>query len=103
MANAIISTGGKQFHIAEGDVIQVATLQGESRDKISFDQVLAILGESPKFGSPVVSGAKVEVEIVRQGLGKKIIVFKFRTRKRYKRKSRHRQAFTEVKITSIKG
>ena len=66
-----------------------------------FDQVLAVLGDSPKIGRPLVAGAKVSAQIVQHGRGEKLIVFKFRRRKRFKRKMGHRQNFTEVKITSI--
>lgn len=76
-------------------------MDGEPGQKVTFTEVLAIGGDSPKFGKPTISGAKVEAEIVRQGLDKKLVVFKFKRRKRYMRKNGHRQKYTEVKVTSI--
>ncbi len=101
MAHAVFRTGGKQFRAAEGDRVRIPTIEGASGDKVTFTEVLAVEGDSPKFGKPVVAGAKVEAEILGQKLDKKIIVFKFRKRKRYMRKAGHRQPFTEVKITGI--
>jgi large subunit ribosomal protein L21 len=101
MTSAIICSGGKQFRVSEGDVLRVATLAGDAGASVVFDQVLAVLGDTPQIGRPLVSGAKVSAEIVQHGRGEKLIVFKFRRRKRFKRKMGHRQNFTEVKITSI--
>jgi large subunit ribosomal protein L21 len=101
MTSAIISTGGKQYRVSEGDTLQVATLGGDAGQAIGFDEVLALGGDSAAIGTPLVKGAKVSAEIVRHGRGEKLIVFKFKRRKRYKRKMGHRQGFTEVKITSI--
>lgn len=104
MGQAVIRTGGKQYRVSEGDVVRVERLAGEAGEKISFDQVLAVgEGESLKVGKPTVSGAKVDGEIVEQGRGEKIIVFKFKRRKRYRRKQGHRQDYTAVKITGITG
>lgn len=101
MAHVVFKSGGKQFRAAEGDRVRIPTIAGDTGDKVTFDQVLAIGGDSPKLGTPTVAGAKVECEILGQVLGKKLIVFKFRRRKRYMRKAGHRQAYTDVKITSI--
>ncbi len=101
MAHAIFRTGGKQFRAAEGDRLRIPNLEGKEGEKITFEEVLAIGGDSPKFGKPLVAGAKVEAEILSHGLDKKIIVFKFKRRKRYKRKNGHRQQYTEVKVTGI--
>ena len=101
MTSAIFRSGGQQFRVTEGDVLRVATLAGEAGQGVVFDEVLAVLGDSPNIGKPLVSGAQVTAEIVRHGRGEKLIVFKFRRRKRFKRKMGHRQNFTEVKITSI--
>ncbi|MEN9581544.1 MAG: ribosomal protein [Pseudomonadota bacterium] len=101
MAHAIFRTGGKQFRATEGDHVRIPRLDGNQGDKVTFDEVLAVDGDNPKFGQPLVAGAKVEAEILGQCLDKKIIVFKFRRRKRYKRKNGHRQAYTEVKVTGI--
>ena len=103
MAHAVIKTGGKQYRVAEGETIQVEKLVGNPGDKVEFGEVLLLAGDTPKIGKPFVSGAKVEGEIVRQGRGEKLIVFKFRRRKRYRRKAGHRQSFTAVRITSLKG
>jgi large subunit ribosomal protein L21 len=101
MTSAIFRSGGQQFRVTEGDVLRVATLAGEAGQGVVFDEVLAVLGDSPNIGKPLVNGAQVKAEIVRHGRGEKLIVFKFRRRKRFKRKMGHRQNFTEVKITSI--
>jgi large subunit ribosomal protein L21 len=103
MAHAVIKTGGKQYRVAEGETIQVEKLAGSPGDKVQFGEVLMLAGDTPKFGTPLVSGATIEGEIVAQGRGEKLIVFKFRRRKRYRRKAGHRQSFTAVRITSIKG
>jgi large subunit ribosomal protein L21 len=103
MAHAVIRTGGKQYRVVEGDTIQVEKLTGSPGDKVTFEEVLALGGEQAKFGTPLVDGAKVEAEIVAQQRGPKLIVFKFKRRKKYRRKAGHRQDYTAVKITSVKG
>lgn len=101
MAHATFKTGGKQFRATEGDKLRIPTILGEAGEKVTFDQVLAVDGDVVKIGKPMVAGAKVEAEILGQKLDKKIIVFKFKRRKRYRRKQGHRQKFTEVKVTGI--
>jgi large subunit ribosomal protein L21 len=103
MATAVIRSGNRQYRVAEGDLIKVEKLSGNPGDSVEFGQVLLIGGDTPKFGKPTVSGAKVTGEIVRQGRGEKLIVFKFKRRKKYRRKNGHRQDFTEVKITGVSG
>jgi len=98
---AVIKTGGKQYRVATGDKLRVEKLPGGVGDAVVFDQVLLLGGETVKLGTPVVGGAKVEAKIVSQGLGKKLIVFKFRRRKNYRRKNGHRQPFTALEITNI--
>jgi len=98
---AVIQTGGKQYRVAEGDRLRVEKLAGEVGSKITFDKVLLVSGDSVKVGNPLISGAKVSAEIVAQDRAKKIIVFKFRRRKNYRRKQGHRQPFTELKITGV--
>ena len=98
---AVIQTGGKQYRVAEGDRLRVEKLAGDVGAKITFDKVLLVGGDSVKVGTPLVSGAKVSAEIVAQDRAKKIIVFKFRRRKNYRRKQGHRQPFTELKITGV--
>ena len=98
---AVIKTGGKQYRVATGDKLRVEKLAGNVGDAVVFDQVLLLGGESVKLGTPLVGGAKVEAKIVTQGLGKKLIVFKFRRRKNYRRKNGHRQPFTALQIVNI--
>lgn len=98
---AVIQTGGKQYRVAEGDRLRVEKLAGDVGAKITFDKVLLVAGDSVKVGTPLVSGAKVSAEIVAQDRDKKVIVFKFRRRKNYRRKQGHRQPFTELKITGV--
>jgi large subunit ribosomal protein L21 len=103
MANAVIRAGGRQYRVAEGDVLKLNKLSGNPGDKVEFGEVLVLGGDTPKFGKPTVQGAKVTAEIVRQGRGEKLVIFKFKRRKKYRRKQGHRQDFTEVKITGIQG
>jgi large subunit ribosomal protein L21 len=98
---AVFKTGGKQYRVAQGDQVRIEKLPGNVGDTITFGEVLLVGGESLKIGRPVVSGAKVEATILAQDKAKKIVVFKFRRRKNYRRKTGHRQPFTAVKITNI--
>ena len=100
---AVIKTGGKQYRVAKGDKIFVEKLPGNVGDAVSFDQVLLVGGDTLKLGKPLVAGAKVEAKILDQDRGKKVIIFKFRRRKNYRRKTGHRQPFTTLQITDIKG
>lgn len=100
---AVIKTGGKQYRVSQGQSLRVEKLAGEPGDTITFDQILMLGGDAPKVGTPVVSGAKVEAKIVAQDRAKKVIVFKFRRRKNYRRKQGHRQPYTELQVTSISG
>ena len=99
---AIIKTGGKQYRVTEGDTLRVEKLDVEGTS-VTFDQVLLVGGEEVKIGAPIVEGASVSAEILREGRAKKIIVFKKKRRKGYHKKQGHRQAYTEVKITGING
>lgn len=98
--NAIIKTGGKQYRVEEGKEIFVEKLDGEAGDVVTFDEVIMV---GDKVGTPFVDGAKVEGEIVKQGKGKKITIFKFKAKKDYRNKTGHRQQYTKVKITNIAG
>jgi large subunit ribosomal protein L21 len=98
---AVIKTGGKQYKVEKGDKLRVEKLTGGVGDAVTFDQVLMVGGEALKLGKPLLAGAKVEAKIVDQGLGKKLVVFKFRRRKNYRRKNGHRQPFTALEITNI--
>lgn len=100
---AVIKTGGKQYRVAEGDKLHVEKLAGEAGDEISFDEVLLVGGDSTKVGTPTVAGASVKAKIVSQDRGKKIVVFKFKRRKNYRRKQGHRQPYTQIQITGIKA
>ena len=99
---AVIKTGGKQYKVQVGDEIFVEKLDGEDTDKVTFDEVLAVSDDSGfKAGTPVIEGASVEGEIVKQGKQKKIIVFKYKAKKGYRRKKGHRQPYTRVRIDKI--
>ena len=99
---AIIVTGGKQYTVAEGDILFVEKLGVEAEETVKFEQVLAVLdGENTKFGTPVVEGAAVEAKVVKNGKGKKITVFKYKPKKNEKKKIGHRQPYTKVEITKI--
>ena len=99
---AVIVTGGKQYTVAEGDVIFVEKLNAEAEATVNFEQVLAILdGENTQIGTPVVAGAVVEAKVVKNGKAKKITVFKYKAKKNEKKKIGHRQPYTKVEITKI--
>ncbi len=99
---AIIVTGGKQYTVAEGDVLYIEKLNVEAEETVKFDQVLAVLdGENTKIGTPVVEGAAVEAKVVKNGKGKKIYVLKYKAKKNEKKKIGHRQPYTKVEITKI--
>ena len=99
---AIIVTGGKQYTVAEGDVLFVEKLGVEAEETVKFEQVLAILdGENTKIGAPVVEGAAVEAKVVKNGKGKKIDVIKYKPKKGEKKHIGHRQPYTKVEITKI--
>ena len=97
---AIFATGGKQYRAQVGDAIYVEKLEGEAGQEVVFDQVLLV---GDKVGTPLVEGAKVTGTIEKQVKGKKIIVFKMKAKKNYRKKQGHRQNYTKVKITSIEA
>ena len=99
---AVIVTGGKQYTVAEGDVLYIEKLNAEAEETVKFDQVLAVLdGESSKIGAPTVAGAVVEAKVVKNGKGKKLVIFKYKPKKGEKKKMGHRQPYTKVEITKI--
>ena len=101
---AVIKTGGKQYRVAENDVVTVERLGGAAGDKIVLDEVLAVgAGADLKIGTPLLAGAKVSAEIVEQARGPKVIIFKKRRRQNSRRKNGHRQDLTVLKITGIAG
>lgn len=95
---AIFETGGKQYYVQEGDILYVEKLEGEADSKIVFDKVLMA---DEKVGTPYVKGAKVEAKIVKQGKAKKIVVFKYKPKKKYRRTQGHRQPYTKIEISKI--
>lgn len=100
--HAIIETGGKQFKVAEGDTLYIEKLSAEAGEAVTFDKVLAVIdGDKATFGTPVVDGAKVEANVVKNGKGKKVIIFKYNPKKGYRRKQGHRQPYTKVTIGKI--
>jgi len=99
---AVIVTGGKQYTVAEGDVLYIEKLEAEETATVKFEEVLAVLdGENSKIGAPVVEGAAVEAKVVKNGKGKKIHVLKYKPKKGEKKKIGHRQPYTKVEITKI--
>ena len=100
---AIIEACGKQYKVTKGDVVFFEKLDAEEGKKVSFDNVVLVSDEGKiEVGTPYVKGAKVEGKVVAHGKGKKIIVFKYKAKKNYRRKQGHRQPYTKVEITSIK-
>ena len=98
----IIETGGKQYKVAEGDTLFIEKLPVEAGEAVTFDKVLAVIdGDNVTVGTPVVEGAKVDASVVKNGKGKKIIVFKYKPKKGYRRKQGHRQPYTKVTIGKI--
>ncbi len=98
---AVIKTGGKQFRVEEGTEIFVEKLDVEAGDTYTFDEVLMVGGEKTVIGTPLVKGAKVVAKVIKQGRGKKIIVFKYKVRKKYRKKQGHRQSYTKLVIEQI--
>lgn len=102
MKHAIIETGGKQYRIAEGDVIFIEKLDVTNGDNYTFDSVLAVIDENgSKFGSPYLEGAKVEASVVKNGKAKKVRVYKMKPKKGYRLTKGHRQPYTQVQIGTI--
>ena len=97
---AIIATGGKQYKVAEGDVIRVEKLGAEAGETVTFDQVLAVSNDGLKVGEDVAN-ATVTASVVENGKGKKVIVYKYKRKTGYHKKNGHRQQFTKVKIEKI--
>ncbi len=103
MAYAIFQAGGRQFRAEAGDNLKVPLMKGEPGAKVTFDQVLLTAdGDKVQAGQPMVKGAQVVGQFVEHGKGPKIVVFKFKRRKNYRRKTGHRQDYTEIKITDLK-
>ncbi len=102
---AVIKTGGKQYRVKSGDIIRVEKLKGNSGDTVEFSEVLMVSDseKGSKVGSPLVENARVKGKILGHEKGEKIIVFKFKRKKGYRRKKGHRQVYTSVEITDIES
>lgn len=98
---AIIATGGKQYRVSEGDVIYIEKIDAQVDSTVSFDVLLMGNDGDVKIGTPVVEGVKVEGKVVSQIRGEKIVVYKYKSKKNYRRKQGHRQPYTKVEITKI--
>ena len=100
---AIIATGGKQYKVAEGDIIKVEKLGVEAGETYTFDQVLAVNNDKMVVGNPTVEGATVTASVIGDGKAKKVIVYKYKPKKTFHKKNGHRQPFTKLKIEKING
>ena len=98
--HAIITTGGKQYKVSEGDIIKIEKLDAEVGNAVTFDQVIAVSDSALKVGAEV-AGATVTATVMEQGRGKKVIVYKYKRKTGYHKKNGHRQAYTQVKIDKI--
>ncbi len=103
LQHAIIVTGGKQYRVAEGDILFIEKLPVESGETVTFDQVLAVVNSEadPIIGTPTVDGAVVTAKVIKNGKAKKIRVFKYKAKKNYRRRQGHRQPYTQVQIDAI--
>ena len=99
---AIVTTGGKQYKVCENDIINVEKLDAKVGDKINLDVMMLVDGEKVTNGNPLVKGAEVVAEVLEHGKEDKIVVFKYKAKKNYRRKQGHRQPFTALKIVSVK-
>ena len=98
---AIIETGGKQYTVEAGDKLRVEKLDAKEGDVVTFDKVVFVSGDEPKVGTPYVEGAKVEAKVLAQAKAKKVIVYKYKSKKNERKKNGHRQPYTLVEITGI--
>lgn len=99
---AIVETGGKQYRVSQGDVVRLEKLTAQEGEVVELDKVLLVSdGNEVKVGNPYVEGAKVSVKVQKQGRGRKVIVFKYKPKKNYRRKHGHRQPYTEVVVENI--
>ena len=99
---AIVQSGGKQYNVAEGDVVRLESLAAEPGDTVALD-VMMLSGNEVRVGAPLVEGASVKAEVLGHGRGKKLYIYKFKAKSNYRRKTGHRQNYTEVRITEIAG
>jgi large subunit ribosomal protein L21 len=99
---AIVETGGKQYQVEAGQIVDVERLSADVGDEVELDQVLLVSGDDEvRVGQPRVEGAKVRATVLRQDRGRKVIVFKFKPKERYRRKAGHRQSYTRLRIDEI--
>jgi len=98
---AVIETGGKQVRVSEGKVIYVEKLDVNAGDNFTFDKVLMVGGESMQIGNPYVDGVTVDATVEKHGKQKKIIIFKYKPKKKYRRKQGHRQSYTKLTVTKL--
>jgi large subunit ribosomal protein L21 len=103
LQHAVIVTGGKQYRVAEGDLLFIEKLPAEAGDTVTFDQVLAVVNDEadPIIGTPTVASAAVTAKVVKNGKAKKIRIFKYKAKKNYRRRQGHRQPYTQVRIDAI--
>lgn len=99
---AIVTTGGKQYKVSQDEVINVEKLDAKVGDKINLDVMMLVDGDKVTNGNPLVKGAEVVAEVVEQGKEEKVVVFKYKAKKNYRRKQGHRQPYTSLKIVSVK-
>ena len=101
---AVVSSGGKQYKVQKGETLRIEKIPGEVGSKVVFDQVLMVAdGENIRVGQPVIAKAAVQASIVEQDKAKKILIFKYKRRKRYRRKHGHRQPYTAIRIDGIEA
>ena len=101
---AVVNTGGKQYRVEKGETLRIEKIPGEVGSQVTFDKVLMVTdGENVRVGQPLLEKAAVQASIVQQDKAKKIIVFKYKRRKRYRRKQGHRQPFTAIRIDGIEA
>jgi large subunit ribosomal protein L21 len=99
---AVVQSGGKQYNVAEGDVVRLESLKANPGDTVALE-VMMLSGDEVKVGAPLVEGASVKAEVLAHGRGKKLYIYKFKAKSNYRRKTGHRQDYTEVRITEIAG
>ena len=98
---AVVQTGGKQYRVSEGDVISVEKLNANPGETVVLNEVIAIGGEETAVGTPFVEGASVECKVVENGKGKKVIIYKYKAKKDYRKKQGHRQPYTKLEVVKI--
>ncbi|NLV49434.1 MAG: 50S ribosomal protein L21 [Clostridiales bacterium] len=102
--HAIIETGGKQYRVAEGDVVFIEKIDAAAGDEVTFSRVLALINDTDsRFGTPLLDGATVTAKIIKNGKGKKVHIFKYKAKKNERRRQGHRQPYTQIQIETIAG